>query len=270
MQRAAEGTGSLAFEFFNRKGEGRALWPKAKKLRPMSEEDERLLLQHVLGCFPVQGWLSKVGKSQDDRCKICGKARESLGHLHSKCGPLQPNLIAAHHQIWKSFRDSFECLRPKGCRFWWETEVRELPFDIDWGLGLGSRNRPDGIAWNSSKRQLKFLEFSRPMDWTGSLVRSRGRKVLQYREEEACVREFSRRRPSEAIEVETLPFIVGVRGSIDEAVVRENLRKLDVRAEKVDSIMAGAIRSAWEALTDMVKARKGALYGGPNNGAGAT
>ena len=103
--------------------------------------------------FPVNTYLRRIDKHATGDCSWCGKGvKETLAHFQCGCPQFADNRTAAHHLIARAVVASLKDQRLANWTFFYETEIRDLPFQFKWASKFDERKqmerRPDGVAWN--------------------------------------------------------------------------------------------------------------------------
>ena len=115
--------------------------------------------------FPVNTYLRRIDKHPSGDCSWCGKGvQETLAHFQCCCQQFEKNRTAAHHLIARAVVASLKDLNLANWTFFYETEIKDLPFKFDWTSPAEERRqmarRPDGVAWNPVLGKVIFLEFA--------------------------------------------------------------------------------------------------------------
>lgn len=218
--------------------------------------------------FPVNSYLRRIDKHPTGDCPWCEPGvTETLCHFQSECKHFQKNRITAHHDIAKATMAALKDTNKKGWVFFYETELRHLPFKFAWASEAEAREqeerRPDGVAWNALEGTVIFLEFTRAMDNPDNMQAACQAKGRQYAVAEEALRRAQRRastrHPTLIGTIRTAPLIFGVRGTVMVQEAQEGLAPLKLTSSELDRVLARGVRAAITAASDMCAARFAAL-----------
>ena len=220
-------------------------------------------MQHVVRTFPVNSYLHRIGKHSTGDCDWCAGKKETLTHFQTECEEFHGARHAAHNLIWSAVFAGIEKAAAPGWQFFRETSFEDLPFDFEWEdmdeyLKEGDR-QPDGVAWHEKTKRLYLLECTRAMDHKHNLDDAMQRKGTQYVAAMAAFRRHQRTtcgRSTDRVQISTLPFIYGVRGSVMEKECAAHLSTVGV-VNSVDrkKILTSGVRAAIQGLYNMKLAR---------------
>ena len=226
-------------------------------------------MQMVGRVFPVNTYLRRIDKHATGDCSWCGKGvQETLAHFQCGCPQFADNRTKAHHDIARAVVAHLKDLRLPNWTFFYETEMRNLPFQFNWASNREeekqSKRRPDGVAWNPVLGKVIFLEFTRAMDNPTNMTEACEAKGRQYTFAMRALRKAQepgqRKRGSVAIaSVSTAPLVFGVRGTVLMEVATESLAPLGLKKTQLDKVLASGVRAAVTAASDMCAARFAAL-----------
>lgn len=185
---AAKAGGTDTGHFLTWRDWGQHLLHKSRKLHPWNVVEERKWMQCAARVFPVNSYLRRIDKHPTGDCPWCGAGNiESLTHFMSVCPQFALNCTAPHHAIARATIGAMREAAQPGWIFYYETTITDLPFDFDWPTldeaVRGNARCPDGVAWNPSKQQVCFLEFTRCMDHPDTYAAALEAKRTQYVEE---------------------------------------------------------------------------------------
>lgn len=206
-------------------------------------------MQLVADTFPHNAYLRRIDKHATGDCPWCpAGTTETNMHIQCQCGKYADNCTAAHHAIARATLSAIKDLKSyKEWTIWYETPFQDLPFDFAWQdddeAEEQRRRRPDGVAWNASTGSLYFLEFTRAWDEGENMEAAESTKQDQYLKAESAIRR-SQEWKHRVLHVDTLPFVFGVRGSVNHATLRGNLTQLNVPDKQCDAVIACGIRAA--------------------------
>ena len=169
-----------------------------------------------------------VGMSQNDKCRFCGEAVESVNHLVSGCKILLADgqYTNRHNKIctyihWKICKEYNIAVNDKS----WEhepqpslsTEEVNIYYDkiIPAGRYIeGGAVKPDIVIWNKHERTAKIVEITVPNDF--GLNRAERTKRTKYQD-----LMYDLRRTWSLNEVEIIPVVIGATG-----LMKKNLKSL--------------------------------------------
>ena len=147
------------------------------------------------------------------------------------------------------------------------------PFQFEWESAeeeaREGNQRPDGVAYHETDHTVLFLEFARPMDQDQNVYAAQERKSTQYSVAEAAIRRAERQTPflnRTVRHVDSVPFVVGVRGSVVYNRLLGALEVFKLSARKTDRVIAAGVRAAVTASSEMITARTAALPTAPRRG----
>ena len=231
-------------------------------------------MQLVGRVFPVNSYLRRIDKHPTGHCPWCVGVPETLTHFQSECPRFADNRTAAHHSIARAVMGALKDSSPKGWEFFYEHTLEQLPFTYRWQNKREERKqrrrRPDGVAWNRETNTILFLEFTRCMDHTHSLLAAVARKETQYAEAVAAIERAARadRGNSVSAFVATgkraataycIPMVFGVRGSVAWETAHEALKWFNLKDAQNERILTQGVRAAITAASDLCSARFAAL-----------
>ena len=125
--------GTYAGQLMTHPGWGQHLWQLSRRGKPWTETEERRWMQMVGRVFPVNTYLRSIDKHATGDCSWCGKGvQETQAHFHCGCPQFAENHIAAHHAIARAVVAHLKDLRLPNWTFFYETEIRDLPFQFNW------------------------------------------------------------------------------------------------------------------------------------------
>ena len=218
--------------------------------------------------FPVMSYLHCIDKHPTGDCPWCGVGvTETLCHFQSECGQFTANRMDAHNAIARATMASLKDLKLPGWRFYYEQQLKELPFKFAWAsreeeLEQQAR-RPDGVAWNELEGKVIFLEFTRAMDNPDNMAAALERKGQQYVVAMDALRRAQDRRDTRHKirigQVSTAPLIFGVRGTVLINDARSSLQGLQLSEKQLLKVLTRGVREAVTAASDMCSARMAAL-----------
>ena len=142
-------------------------------------------------------------------------------------------------------------------------DMPSSPSDRSGALPLATpdvaKQRPDGVLIDWKHRQFHILEFTRPYDSRRkSLALTNIYKLLKYQPLQSKLRRLLP--PAWTTSIAALS--VGVRGSVDEPAWTAALDILRIPRRHHESIIRTAIEASFDALLDMVEARRAGMTAG--------
>jgi hypothetical protein len=222
-------------------------------------------MQMVGRVFPVNTYLRRIDKHPTGDCPWCGAGvQETLAHFQCGCPQFAEARTAAHHSIARAVVAHLKDLRLPNWTFYYETELRDLPFKFKWASELEERKqsqrRPDGVAWNPVLGKVIFLEFTRAMDNPDNMAAACAAKGQQYmvpmRALQKAQRSREHRHPALVTEqISTAPLIFGVRGAVLMDVAGVSLAPLGLTTKQLHRVLASGVRAAITAASTMCSAR---------------
>ena len=253
----------------------------------------RRTIQAITNTFPTMENLMRYKIKESNICPL-GDCREveTLCHLQCECRETKKTRIAVHHSIWKTVLEQvemqteatdFDILHEKTLARVGQTFAHKTRQNRKGGVNpfgkliektrrhqghqrkrirspaetrrdiltrVIHRQRPDGYFINWKNKELFILEFTRTFDsQLGNLTQADARKIARYhnlqRVMQNCLPQWV---------VKTLPFTVGVRGSLHR-VWRQNLTLLGIPRKHHDHILKTVIQSTLLGMDKMFQAR---------------
>lgn len=250
---------TFACQLMTQEGWGQELWQQSRRGKQWTETEERRWLQMVGRVFPVNTYLRRIDKHPSGDCSWCGKGvQETLAHFQCGCPQFEKNRTAAHHLIARAVVASLKDLNLANWTFFYETEIKDLPFKFDWTSPAEERQqmtrRPDGVVWNPVLGKVIFLEFTRAMDNPKNMALACATKGRQY-----LVPMRAAQRANLLYTVSTSPMIFGVRGTVLMTEAAEGLKDLKLTGAQLKRVLASGVRAAITAASEMCSARFAAL-----------
>ena len=129
-----------------------------------TEMDKRALLQARSSCYPTEAHVARMkGKhTSEGRCKLCGAATETYGHIQVGCRQLQEAHRTAHNMVAEAILQAMgqgngdlEIEAEKTMGEW-------LGEEGEGRTGIGNF-KPDAIIKDQRERRVTVWEFTRGM-----------------------------------------------------------------------------------------------------------
>ena len=112
--------------------------------------------------------------------------------------------------------------------------------------------RPDGVAISAVKKRIGILEFCRPSDsFPDQLLAAYDRKNLKYAIIERALHQYV----TEGWQVKVLPWVVGIRGLIEESSIHAAVEYLDISRNEWAAAVACTVIASVESLAFMHRVR---------------
>jgi hypothetical protein len=130
-----------------------------------TEYDRRVMMQARSECYPTEAYLARIsGKDpREGRCKLCGAAVETYGHIQVVCCKLTDARRTAHNIVTeavlsaiKEGNQELEVEAEKTVREWMGADGDRVPEDI---AGF----KPDAIILFKGEKRVVVWEFMRGM-----------------------------------------------------------------------------------------------------------
>ena len=228
--------------------------------------------------YPVQVYLRRINKTTTAECPFCPGTRETLAHFACVCPQFREARTAAHNQVRKRVSSLLaKCLQDRwelyeetpmaktGLRLsrvsvpCMEASGRPLPEHHDGTICVG-RLQPDLVLVSQSLRKIAIVEVNRPMDGSSEqLAAAHERKMRTY----APLLEALQAYLDEGWQVEILPWVVGVRGLLDDETIKCCLRFLEIPRQCWQQIVADTAKESVTAFYSLHRVRCRVLNMGP-------
>jgi hypothetical protein len=231
--------------------------------------------------YPVQAYLHRIKQTTSAECPFCPETRETLAHFACVCPRFREGRTAAHNQV----RKLISSLLVKNLHHRWELHEetpmantglrlnrvsvscmeasgRPLPENHDGTICVG-RLQPDLVLVSQSLRKIAIVEVSRPMDGSSELLAAaHDRKVRTY----APLLEALQAYLDDGWQVEIFPWVVGVRGLVNQDAIQCCLEFLDMPRKSWRRIIEDTAKESVKAFYVLHRVRCKALQIGPWSG----
>jgi len=199
-------------------------------------------------------------------------AAETLGHFACVCPRFREARTAAHNRAWDTV-SSFIASKAGGhWKFHWDTPMmftglasapvlQEEPQRGSEPLGQSESQpelvridnlRPDGVAISHTAKKIGILEFCRPSDsFPDQLLSAHDRKNLKYAIVERALHQYV----AAGWQVEILPWVVGIRGLIEEKIIHAAVEYLDISRSEWAAAVACTVVASVQSLAFMHRVR---------------
>jgi hypothetical protein len=269
-QRAVKIRTTIFVRDFVQRTEGSAI---ARLISDCSDSEIRCWMRFMTATYPVATYLHRIGKTQSNICQHCSLGqKETLSHFLSVCPRFHDARTAAHNQI----RERLSTLLRKRLSAAWTlfeetpmavTGLRLLPVatasvqatgrpvstaDIEKGTMALGRWRPDFLVVSFARRKVAILELCRPSDVSTDLLQNAYNRKLEIY---GPLREALKYYLDSGWAVQTLPWVVGARGLIQECSLYKALEFLEVPKGNWRSITDGTVSASISALAFMHRVR---------------
>ena len=247
------------------------------------EAEYRVWVKAMADQYPVQAYLHRIKQTTSAECPFCPETRETLAHFACVCPRFREGRTAAHNQV----RKLISSLLVKNLHHRWELHEetpmantglrlnrvsvscmeasgRPLPESHDGTICVG-RLQPDLVLVSQSLalRKIAIVEVSRPMDGSSELLAAaHERKVRTY----APLLEALQAYLDDGWQVEIFPWVVGVRGLVNQDAIQCCLEFLDMPRKSWRRIIEDTAKESVKAFYVLHRVRCKALQLGPRSG----
>ena len=252
----------------------------ARAVSRCREAEYRVWVKAMADQYPVQAYLHRINKTTSAECLFCPGTRETLTHFACVRPQFREARTAAHNQV----RKRISSLLAKSLRGCWdlheetpmastglrlsrvsvtcmEASGRPLPLHHDGTICIG-RLQPDLVLVSHSLRKIAIVEVSRPMDGSSEqLAAAHERKMRTY----APLLEALQAYLDEGWQVEIFPWVVGVRGLLDDGTIKCCLEFLEIPRQRWQQIIADTAKESVKAFYSLHRVRCKALHIGPRS-----
>ena len=245
----------------------------ARSISKCSDSEIRCWMKAMSGTYPTATYLRRIGILQSSECPHCSMgAAETLGHFACVCPRFREARTAAHNRAWDTV-SSFIASKAGGhWKFHWDTPMmftglasapvlQEEPQRGSEPLGQSESQpelvridnlRPDGVAISHTAKKIGILEFCRPSDsFPDQLLSAHDRKNLKYAIVERALHQYV----AAGWQVEILPWVVGIRGLIEEKIIHAAVEYLDISRSEWAAAVACTVVASVQSLAFMHRVR---------------
>ena len=244
------------------------------------EAEYRVWVRAMADCYPVQAYLQRVTLAKSADCPYCPGTKETLAHFACVCPQFREARTAAHNQVRKLISSLLvKCLPDRwelheetpmaniGLRLGrvsvacMEASGRPLPEHHDGTVCVG-RLQPDLVFVSQSRRKIALVELCRPMDDSSEqLAAAHERKMRTYTPLLEALQAYL----DAGWHIEIFPWVVGIRGLLNSATIKNCLEFLTVPRQRWERIIEDVAKESVKAFYSLHRVRCKALKLGPRS-----
>ena len=210
------------------------LWLKDGSLK---RETETLIMAAQEQALRTNLVKAKIDKTQQDsKCRMCGKADESINHLLSECSKMAQKEYKRRHD-WVGKKIHWEVCRKYGLETkekWYEHEPQAVcennEYKILWDFSIQTDHviearRPDMIIVDKKNNKCQIIDFAVPYD---TRVDEKEReKILKYQDLARELKKLWNKK------VKVIPVIIGALGTTPKALPKR-LKEIGIATRIVE------------------------------------
>ena len=248
--------------------EGATIARCVKQCRPA---EYRVWVKMMADRYPVQSYLHRCGLAQSSQCPYCQAQCETLAHFTTICPRFREARTAGHNQVRAKLTSLLlRCLPKQQWKLFEETPMRRTGLELQQvsvacmvaaerlpqgyqGDSVSAENlQPDMVLVSQSLKKIGLLDLCRPFDsLSEQLAAALRRKLCTY----APLLEALRSYVAQGWQVTILPWVVGVRGMINEKSVTKVLNFLQVPRNRQARIVEDVAIESVKALYSLHQIR---------------
>jgi ribonuclease HI len=248
--------------------EGATIARCVKQCRPA---EYRVWVKMMADRYPVQSYLHRCGLAQSSQCPYCQAQCETLAHFTTICPRFREARTAGHNQVRAKLTSLLlRCLPKQQWKLFEETPMRRTGLELQQvsvacmvaaerlpqgyqGDSVSAENlQPDMVLVSQSLKKIGLLDLCRPFDsLSEQLAAALRRKLCTY----APLLEALRSYVAQGWQVTILPWVVGVRGMINEKSVTNVLNFLQVPRNRQAKIVEDVAIESVKALYSLHQIR---------------
>lgn len=219
-------------------------------------------LKCATNTLATQVYLKRIGKTQDETCRICKQEPETVKHAMGNCpGNEQYRMgdarTKAHHDVW-SDRAEFlkQHVKEAGFKLWIEHQIDEIPELEDLHSVYGSL-KPDGVAYSPTLKRWILHDFTRGTPNAIGTATHLSAQKANKKEYIALCEAMRRRFPDE--QVVFIPLAVTYEGVFDLRHWVEFTEMLGMKEDTQEEFLYLTARSVVLRLGELNTLRREAL-----------
>ena len=244
------------------------------------EAEYRVWVRAMADCYPVQAYLQRVTLAKSADCPYCPGTKETLAHFACVCPQFREARTAAHNQVRKLISSLLAKCLPDRWELHEETPManiglrlgrvsvacmeasgRPLPEHHDGTVCVG-RLQPDLVFVSQSRRKIALVELCRPMDDSSEqLAAAHERKMRTYTPLLEALQAYL----DAGWHIEIFPWVVGIRGLLNSATIKNCLEFLTVPRQRWERIIEDVAKESVKAFYSLHRVRCKALKLGPRS-----
>ena len=248
--------------------EGATIARCVKQCRPA---EYRVWVKMMADRYPVQSYLHRCGLAQSSQCPYCQAQCETLAHFTTICPRFREARTAGHNQVRAKLTSLLlRCLPKQQWKLFEETPMRRTGLELQQvsvacmvaaerlpqgyqGDSVSAENlQPDMVLVSQSLKKIGLLDLCRPFDsLSEQLAAALRRKLCTY----APLLEALRSYVAQGWQVTILPWVVGVRGMINQKSVTKVLNFLQVPRNRQARIVEDVAIESVKALYSLHQIR---------------
>ena len=243
----------------------------ARCVKQCRSAEYRVWVKMMADRYPVQSYLHRCGLAQSPQCPYCQEQCETLAHFTTICPRFREARTAGHNQVRAKLTSLLlRCLPKQQWKLFEETPMRRTGLELQQvsvacmvaaarlpqghqGETVSVENlQPDMVLVSQSLKKIGLLDLCRPFDsLSEQLAAARRRKLHTY----APLLEALRSYVALGWQVTILPWVVGVRGMINEKSATEVLNFLQVPRHRQARIVEDVTIESVKALYSLHQIR---------------
>ena len=216
-------------------------------VRRCRSAEYRVWLRCMMGIYPTQTYLHRVGLVASQLCPYCQSAvPETLAHFACVCPQFRKARTSAHNQVRQVITSFLSPLLPSQWTVYEETpmnltglSLRPVPaVRVAQALGLSpdtsaspdavmdlGRWQPDWVFVSAAYKRIALVDLSRPADGHPQLLITAGvRKQQRYSPLVEALAQYS----DNGWVIHVFPWVVGIRGMVDPQSINALLGFLEI------------------------------------------
>ena len=221
----------------------------------------RCWMKAMSGLYPTATYLHRIRKVESNKCPYCTlEVPETLTHFMCVCPKFREARTAAHNRAWTQISNFFVNNLVDHWQFYIETPMGCTGLRLQ-PVQLGSdpleqtrvqRWQPDATAISYSRKKIAIVDLCRPSDVCPEQLRiASDRKVKGYDPLKTALQLYS----DAGWQIEILPWVVGIRGLIQESELHNALKFLEIPKTAWPTAIERTVVASVESLAFMNRVR---------------